>query len=109
MRIAQSLMLALAVLVPVTSYAATEHDPVASKIIKEHQEFVANYAAENNQTPPSIVHYQYGMKLDVEKVVRTSSASKTCGVNPQLMTYEDSTGKLNTVKYQMLNECRNRN
>ncbi|WP_240350649.1 DUF2790 domain-containing protein [Pseudomonas viridiflava] len=105
----KTLMLALAVLMPVTSYAATEHDPATNKVIKEHQAFVTNYAAQNNQTAPSVVHYQYGMKLDVEKVIRTSSAGKTCGVNPQLMTYKDSSGKLNTVKYQALNECRNKN
>ncbi|MFK7699809.1 DUF2790 domain-containing protein [Pseudomonas caspiana] len=109
MKITQSLLLAFAVLVPVTSYASTDHDPVGSKIIKEHQTFVADYAAEKNQTPPGIVKYQYGMKMDVEKVVRMSSVSKTCGVNPQLMTYEDSKGTLKTVKYQVLNECRNKN
>ncbi|MDU8359508.1 DUF2790 domain-containing protein [Pseudomonas syringae group sp. J309-1] len=109
MKIAKSLMLALAVLVPVTSFASSDHEPVASKIIKEHQAFVADYAADKNQALPGIVKYEYGMKLDVEKVVRMSSASKVCGVNPQLMTYEDSNGALNTVKYQALNDCRNKN
>lgn len=112
MQIAKSskfLLLSLALLAPVTSYAASVHDPMAAKIVKAHEEFVRNYAAENNQAPPSIIKYQYGMKLDIEKVIRVSSASTACGVNPQLMTYEDSKGTLNTVKYQTLNDCRNKN
>lgn len=109
MQIIKLLLLSLAVLAPMTSYASSGHDPMATKIIKEHQEFIRGYAVEKNQTPPGIIKYQYGMKLDIEKVVRMSSASTACGVNPQLMTYEDSKGALNTVKYQALNECRNKN
>ncbi|MCI8211230.1 hypothetical protein AUC61_17015 [Pseudomonas sp. S25] len=109
MQIAKSLLLSLALLAPMTSYASSGHDPMSAKIIKAHQEFVRNYAAEKKQTPPGIIKYQYGMKLDIEKVVRVSSASTACGVNPQLMTYEDSAGTLKTVKYQALNECRNKN
>lgn len=109
MNIAKTLILTLAVLIPVTSYASSEHGPGTSKIIKEHQALVTDYAAGKNQTAPRIVEYKYGMKLDVDKVIRMSSVSTHCGVTPQLMTYEDSKGTLNTVKYTVANECRNKN
>lgn len=103
------LLLSLALLAPMASYASSGHDPMAAKIIKAHEEFVRSYAVENNQASPGIIKYQYGMKLDINKVIRVSSVSTACGVNPRLMTYEDSKGTLNTVKYQALNECRNKN
>lgn len=109
MQIAKSLILSLAILLPVTSYASTVDDAVIKNVIKEHQALVSDYALGKNQTLPAIVRYQYGMKLDIAKVVRLSPDLKACGVTPQLMTYEDSKGELKTVKYQVLSSCRNKN
>lgn len=109
MRIAQPLMLTLALLVSGASYANTATDTAKNAVINEHQAFVNGYATDTKRPLPSIVDYTYGMKLDIAKVVRLSPDMKTCGVMPQLMTYEDSSGELKTLKYQVMSGCKGKN
>ena len=105
----KSLVLAFAILSPAASYALAVDDIKADDIIMEHQRKVANYANGQNKGMPEIVEYKYGMALDVAQVVILSRDPRACKVMPQLMTYEDSTGKLNTLKYQVLSDCRSKN
>jgi hypothetical protein len=79
-------------------------DRVYGQMIRNNQQAMAQYAAEKGKAVPEIVHYEYGMKLDVKKVVSSTSVNKGCGVGPARMTYEDSNGKLNTVEYRLLGE-----
>lgn len=109
MRIAKSLIFALAILSPVASYAFASDDSVANTIIKEHQEVVRRYAAKKSKPVPTVVEYKYGMKLDIAKVVRVSPELRACKVLPQLMTYENSQGELNTLQYQVMSGCRGKN
>jgi cobalt-zinc-cadmium resistance protein CzcA len=51
--------------------------------------------------------YAYGMKLDVVKVVSVVKPQAACNVVPTAMTYEDSKGQLNTIKYSVMGVCRN--
>ena len=66
------------------------------------------YAANQGKAPPVVKEYEYGMKLDVVKVVSVVKPPATCAVVPTAMTYEDSEGQLNTVKYTVAGECRQR-
>lgn len=109
MRITKPLIFTLAILSPVASYAFANNDSVANTIIKEHQEIVKRYAAKESKPVPMVVEYKYGMKLDIAKVVRVSPEMRVCKVVPQLMTYEDSQGELNTLQYQILSGCRGKN
>ena len=77
-------------------------DRVYGRMMQENQQAMERYASRNGKTPPEIVHYEYGMNLDIQKVVSVTRANKTCGVAPSRMTYEDSTGKLNTVEYKVM-------
>ncbi|MGA9223362.1 MAG: DUF2790 domain-containing protein [Pseudomonas sp.] len=108
MRIAKSLVFALAILSPMASFAFAE-DASVTEILKEHQVIVEKYANKSQKIAPPIVDYKYGMKLDIAKVIRTSPDARACKVIPQLMTYEDSSGNLNTVKYQIMSPCRGKN
>ncbi|MEG3010932.1 MAG: DUF2790 domain-containing protein [Pseudomonas sp.] len=63
------------------------------------------YAANQGKAPPVVKEYEYGMKLDVVKVVSVVKPAATCAVVPTAMTYEDSEGQLNTVKYTVAGEC----
>lgn len=107
MRIAKSLVFALAILSPIASFAFAE-DASVTEILKEHQVIVEKYADKSKKVP-HVVDYKYGMKLDIAKVIRTSPDTRACKVIPQLMTYEDSSGNLNTVKYQIMSTCRGKN
>jgi hypothetical protein len=108
MRIAKSLVFALAILSPMASFAYSD-DVSVKEALTEHQKIVERYAEKSQRAIPPIVDYKYGMKLDIAKVVRMSPDLRACKVIPQLMTYEDSSGNLNTVKYQILSRCRGKN
>jgi hypothetical protein len=75
-------------------------DRVHSKMMQANEQAMRAYAAANGKTPPEVVHYRYGMKLDVAKVISVASNRDTCDVAPAQMTYEDSSGKLNTLEYR---------
>jgi hypothetical protein len=65
------------------------------------------YAANQGKPAPVVKDYEYGMKLDVVKVVSVVRPQVACAVVPTAMTYEDSQGQLNTIKYNVAGDCRN--
>ncbi|MNG09928.1 hypothetical protein D3C84_933690 [compost metagenome] len=56
---------------------------------------------------PQLEDYAYGMDLDVGKLVDVSPNVRYCGNVRSMMTYEDSKGQLNTLKYSVVGACRN--
>lgn len=66
------------------------------------------YAANQGKPAPVVKDYEYGMKLDVVKVVSVVRPQVACAVVPTAMTYEDSKGQLNTIEYTVAGDCRNR-
>jgi len=51
---------------------------------------------------PEVQDYAYGMRLDIAEVVAMEyfpPEPHFCGVIPAQMTYEDSMGELNTIRY----------
>jgi hypothetical protein len=64
------------------------------------------YAANQGKPAPVVKDYEYGMKLDVVKVVSVVRPQVACAVVPTAMTYEDSKGQLNTIKYTVAGDCR---
>ena len=77
----------------------------SEQLLADHQQAVAAYAAKRAKPMPEIVHYRYGMKLDVARLVRQSGDPRTCEVVPRLMTFEDSQGTLRTVRYAVQSQC----
>ncbi len=77
-------------------------DRVYGRMMQENQQAMEQYASRNGKTPPEIVHYEYGMNLDIQKVISVTQANKNCSVAPSRMTYEDSAGKLNTLEYKVM-------
>lgn len=94
---------ALAILVS-SSLAMAEGggDRVYGRMMQENQRAMEQYALKNGKSTPEVVHYEYGMNLDIQKLVSVTQANKTCSVAPSRMTYEDSAGKLNTVEYRVM-------
>ncbi|WP_426205406.1 DUF2790 domain-containing protein [Pseudomonas sp. TWP3-1] len=66
------------------------------------------YAASQGKPAPEVKEYEYGMQLDVVEVVSVVRPKAACAVVPTAMTYEDSKGRLNTVRYSVAGDCRKR-
>ncbi|HDZ55326.1 hypothetical protein LCGC14_0393740 [marine sediment metagenome] len=85
----------------VSSFAMADGttDRVYGRMIQANEKAMQEYAIANGKNPPEVVHYRYGMKLDIEKVVHRTSTDGSCDVMPAQMTYEDSNGNLTTLEY----------
>ncbi|WP_223453946.1 MULTISPECIES: DUF2790 domain-containing protein [unclassified Pseudomonas] len=83
-------------------------DRTFEKMLSANTQAMEEYAASQGKPAPVVKDYQYGMKLDVVKVVSVVRPQVTCAVVPTAMTYEDSQGRLNTIKYTVAGDCRNR-
>lgn len=60
------------------------------------------------QKPLALEHYDYGMHLDIARVIRPPHTPKVCRVVPVQMTYEDHQGKRHRLEYlTMGNGCPN--
>ena len=57
---------------------------------------------------PLIEHYNYGMPLDIARIIATTDVPDKCEVVPMRMTYEDSAGQRHVLEYQVMgNGCSN--
>ena len=98
--------------ISVSSLAMAEGggDRTYGRMMQENEQKMQEYATARGKTPPEVAHYRYGMKLDIAKVVNTTSTDSSCQVMPVQMTYEDSNGDLQTVEYRgMGTACQDRN
>ncbi|MDI3273581.1 DUF2790 domain-containing protein [Pseudomonas sp. AL03] len=95
----------IAIAIAVASFAVRAEgggDRVYNRTMQENQHAMEQYAINNGKDAPEIVHYKYGLDLDVVKMVNRTPATNYCGLVRSRMTYEDSNGKLNTIEYQVL-------
>ncbi len=76
-------------------------------MMERNEQAMAAYAMKKGKPAPLVQTYRYGMKLDIAKVVNVTPPIKSCNPVPSRMTYEDSSGTLNTVEYQVMGVCRN--
>ncbi|MHC8344907.1 DUF2790 domain-containing protein [Pseudomonas sp. RT6P73] len=83
-------------------------DRTFEKMLSANATAMEQYAADRGKRAPVVKDYEYGMKLDVVKVVSVVRPAAACAVVPTAMTYEDSQGQLNTIKYSVAGDCRQR-
>lgn len=81
-------------------------DRTFERAMKENERAMAAYAAKQGKEAPVVEDYTYEKKLDIKRVVNVTPPIKSCDVVPSRMTYEDPTGKLNTIEYNVLGVCR---
>ncbi|KPG72657.1 DUF2790 domain-containing protein [Pseudomonas libanensis] len=101
---------ALGVLTAVLSLAALAEgggDRTFAQVMERNEKAMAAYALKNGKPVPEVQAYRYGMELDIAKVVNVTPPVRSCNAVPSRMTYEDSSGKLNTLEYQVMGVCRN--
>ncbi|KZN19215.1 MULTISPECIES: DUF2790 domain-containing protein [Pseudomonas] len=83
-------------------------DRTFEKMLSANTQAMEQYAASQGKPAPVVKDYEYGMRLDVVKVVSVVRPQIACAVVPTAMTYEDSQGQLNTIKYTVAGDCRKR-
>lgn len=59
-------------------------------------------ADDDGKELPPIERYDYGMPLDIERVLSVTPVPATCGVVPLVMLYRDSAGRLHRLQYRGL-------
>lgn len=75
-------------------------DPLHGKMIQANEQAMRAYANANGKNPPEVIHYRYGMKLDLAKIISMTSTRGSCNVMPAQMNYEDSNGELKILEYR---------
>lgn len=87
----------------ISSFALAEgrSDPVYGEMIKKNEAKWHEYAVAMGKTPPETEYYKYGMKLDVKKLLHTTSRNIGCDVMPAQMTYQDSNDELRILEYRV--------
>ena len=84
------------------SLAEGSSDREYGEMIRANENTMREYATSVGKKPPEVVHYRYGMKLDIAKVIRTTRTDMTCNdVMPAQIPYEDSKGDLAIVEYRV--------
>lgn len=100
---------AVGVLTAVLSFGALAEgggDRTFALMMERNEQAMAAYAAKKGKPAPQVQNYRYGMELDIAKVVNVTPPIRSCNPVPSRMTYEDSSGKLNTLEYLVMGVCR---
>ncbi|MCF7532484.1 DUF2790 domain-containing protein [Pseudomonas petrae] len=58
--------------------------------------------AQDVATTTDVVHYKYGMHLDIAKVIHITEAAPVCAPTPVQMTYQDSQGQTHALEYSII-------
>src|ERR1700741_4745657 len=64
-------------------------DRTFDRALSANAQAMEQYAAAQGKAAPVVKEYEYGMKLDVKKVVSVVRPKNECAVVPAAMTYED--------------------
>lgn len=96
----------VAVAISSSVFAEGGGDKTFEKMMKANSKAMEQYAISHGKSVPIVKQYKYGVKLDVVKVVSVVRSEKGCAVMPAAMTYEDSEGLLNTIRYTVAGTCR---
>lgn len=98
---------ALALSLSTVALATSGSDRGFETLMSDNQKAMEAYALKKGKDIPQVQDYRYGMKLDIAKVVSVTPTIRSCDIVPSRMTFEDSSGKLNTIEYQVMGQCRN--
>ena len=88
MNTAKSIAALMLVIASSSALAEGGSDRLHGKMIQANEQAMRAYAAANGKKPPEVIHYRYGMKLDVARVISMTSLKGSCDVMPTQMNYE---------------------
>ncbi|CAI8806304.1 DUF2790 domain-containing protein [Pseudomonas serboccidentalis] len=107
MQLSKWMTFAAVMAMSVNAMAEGGGDRTFERAFSANAKAMEQYAAERGKAAPMVKEYEYGMRLDVVKIVSVVKPQPGCSVVPTAMTYEDSQGQLNTLKYSVAGVCRN--
>jgi Skp family chaperone for outer membrane proteins len=102
-----TLIAAIAMFQTANAYTSSSAEKINQEIEQKSLQEAQRYADKTGKKVPQAVDYKYGMNLDIANVVYMTPNVNYCGNISKLMTYEDSQGDLNTVRYLTQGVCRN--
>ena len=110
MKVIKSITAILAIVASSAALAEGGSDRLYGKMIQANEQAMRAYAAANGKKPPEVIHYRYGMRPDVARVISMTSTTASCDVMPAQMNYEDSNGDLKILEYRTAGiGCRGQN
>ncbi len=110
MKVIKSITAILALVASSAVLAEGGSDRLHGKMIQANEQAMRAYAAAKGKKPPEVIHYGYGMRLDVAKVISMTSTKASCDVMPAQMNYEDSNGDVKILEYRTAGVgCRGQN
>lgn len=110
MKVIKSITALLALVASSAALAEGGSDRLHGKMIQANEQAMRAYAAANGKKLPEVIHYRYGMRLDVAKVISMTSTKASCDVMPAQMNYEDSNGEVKILEYRTAGVgCRGQN
>ncbi len=80
MNTAKSIAALMLVIASSSALAEGGSDRLHGKMIQANEQAMRAYAAANGKKPPEVIHYRYGMKLDVARVISMTSLKGSCDV-----------------------------
>ncbi len=87
------------------SYAQSQSEADISRAERANKTALERYASQAGQQFPEVKDYVYGMKLDIAKMIHISPPVKYCGIINSYMSYQDSKGKLHSIRYVEQGDC----
>ena len=110
MKVIKSITAILAIVASSAALAEGGADRLYGKMIQANEQAMRAYAAANGKKPPEVIHYRYGMRPDVARVISMTSTTASCDVMPAQMNYEDSNGDVKILEYRTAGVgCRGQN
>lgn len=103
MKCKQGLLMAALLLAGQSALASTAD--VKDARLLAHEQAVQAYAASVGKTVPVVQDYRYGTPMDVARLIEQTPMARSCEAAPMLMTYEDSSGQLVTMRYRLEGQC----
>lgn len=100
----QGLVMAAVVLLAGQSAQASAPEVKDARLVA-HEQAVQAYAARTGKTVPTIQDFTYGKFVDVARLIEQTPMARSCEAAPMLMTYEDSSGQLVTLRYRLEGQC----
>ena len=70
-----------------------------------HEQAVQAYAARTGKPVPAVQDYSYGKPIAVARLIEQTPQARGCEAAPMLMTYEDTSGQLVTLRYRLEGQC----
>lgn len=100
----QGLVMAAVVLLAGQSAQASAPEVKDARLVA-HEQAVQAYAARTGKTVPTIQDFIYGKSVDVARLIEQTPMARGCEAAPMLMTFEDSSGQLVTLRYRLEGQC----